>query len=216
MSVKVNGDVIPDQAIEFELSRLVRFYSGHMDAAEVRKQMDVLKERAKQQAIGAKLLIDEARRLDLHPPDDLVENQVQQMIKEAGGDDAFEEVMKKQGLTLDYVRRNVAEGRRVDMLVEKLTEGLDDPTEEELEQHFEAHESEYTAPPRWAQTSRPACYCDDIPSAPREITCWPTTRPVSLGSARKPIPNGRTRILLCPPSASPGPWTKPVGRGSIC
>ena len=148
MAVKVNGDAIPDQAIEFELSRLVRFYSGHMDASEIRKQMDVLKERAKQQAIGAKLLIDEARRLDLHPPDDLVENQVQQMIKEAGGDEAFEEITKKQGLTIDYVRRNVAEGRRVDMLVEKLTEGLDDPTEEELEQHFEAHESEYTAPPR--------------------------------------------------------------------
>lgn len=148
MTIRVNGDIIPDEAIMYELSRLVQFYSEHMSEAEVRKQMDALKARARDQAIGAKLLIEEADRLDIQVADAVVDESLRQLMKSAGGREQFKELVRKQGLTEDLVRRNIRRGKRVDLLVEKITEGVSDPTEEEMLEHFREHVDEYREPDR--------------------------------------------------------------------
>ncbi|NLC83160.1 MAG: hypothetical protein GX748_18455, partial [Lentisphaerae bacterium] len=71
--VKVNGQVIPQEAVQFELERLVRFYAEHgMPQDQIRAQLPELVKKATEQAVGAKLLIDEANRLDLQVGDDAV------------------------------------------------------------------------------------------------------------------------------------------------
>lgn len=132
----------------YELSRLVQFYSQHMSEAEVREQMDALKTKARDQAIGAKLLIEEANRLDIRVPDDVVDASLRELIESAGGPDAFDELLAKQGLSEDTIRRNIERGKRVDLLVEKITEGISDPTEEEMRAHFREHAVEYRHPDR--------------------------------------------------------------------
>ena len=54
--VWIDGEELPQAAIEFELARLVRFYREHAPPESVESQMDVLRRRAVDQAIGAKLL----------------------------------------------------------------------------------------------------------------------------------------------------------------
>ena len=55
----VNGAEISAEAVEFELERLVRFYSAHgASAEEVRGCLGLLREKALEQAIGARLLLD--------------------------------------------------------------------------------------------------------------------------------------------------------------
>ena len=72
--IKVNGREIPKNAVEFELNRLIRFYAEHgMPEDKIRHELPVLKERAEQQAIGAKLLFDEAARLDIPVSEDEIE-----------------------------------------------------------------------------------------------------------------------------------------------
>ena len=62
----VNGQPISAAAVGFELDRLVRFYANHgISAEEVKKSLSVLREKALEQAIGAKLLLDRAAQLDL-------------------------------------------------------------------------------------------------------------------------------------------------------
>jgi len=148
MTIRVNGDILPDEAVMYELSRLVQFYSEHMSEAEVRNQMGALKTRAKDQAIGAKLLIEEANRLDIQVPDTKVDESVRELIEAAGGQAKFEELLAKQGLSEDSIRRNVRRGKRVDLLVEKITEDVSDPTEAEMQAHFEEHSKEYREPDR--------------------------------------------------------------------
>ncbi len=148
MTIKVNGEEIPEAAIEFELSRLIQFYAQHMDEAQIRLQMESLKERALEQAIGAKLLILEASRMDISVSDDDVEKSYSQMVENVGGEAAFKGVMAQQGLDDKAVKENIREGRRVDHLVETLTSGLSDPTEDEMKAHFEAHTEEYMKPER--------------------------------------------------------------------
>lgn len=148
MSVKINGEYIPDAAVEFELGRLIRFYSQHMDASQVREQMDALKKRAVEQAIGAKLLIAEASRLCFKVSEADIDKSLKQMIASAGGDEALAGMMKSQHLTIDAVRENIREGCRVDKLIEKITEGTPDPSDAETKAHFESHSREYARPER--------------------------------------------------------------------
>ena len=44
--IAVNGEVIPPEAIAFELSRLAQFYSRHMAEEQVRQQLPELRARA--------------------------------------------------------------------------------------------------------------------------------------------------------------------------
>ena len=148
MAVRVNGDLIPDEAVQYELTRLVKFYAEHVSEQEIRKQMPELQARAREQAIGAKLLMDEALKLDFNVSDEKIEAKLQQVIKDAGGQQNFDELLKKQCATVDQLRTSISQGVKVDMLVERVSSDVSDPTEEELEAHFNAHSEEYAKPER--------------------------------------------------------------------
>jgi len=143
MPILVNGEAIPEQAVQYELDRLVRFYSEHMPPDKVREQFDALKARARDQAIGAKLLMNEAERLDIRVSKDDVDERIDEMKENCGGEDGFAKQLTDQGLTEDMVREGVARGRRMDLLVEKITTEAPEPTEADIEAHFEAHKDEY-------------------------------------------------------------------------
>ena len=144
MTSRVNGEEISQQAIEYELGRLLRFYAEHMPEEQVRRQLDLLKEKARDQAIGAKLLIEETLKLDLKVDPDDVTASLETMVKDAGGREAFDELLARQGITENVIRDGIEQGRRVDMLVERITAGLSDPTEAEMKAHFDEHSEEYT------------------------------------------------------------------------
>ena len=92
-TVKVNGQVISREAIQFELERLVRFYAEHgMSQEEIREQLPDLVKKATDQAIGAKLLMDEAARLDLQVTDEDLDGEVAKIVDQVGGEDAFSAV----------------------------------------------------------------------------------------------------------------------------
>lgn len=148
MTLYVNGAPIPEEAIQYELDRLVRFYSEHMSASEIRSQMDALKRHAKEQAVGARLLVVEAARLDIQVPGDDVRERLDQMIENAGGRPAFDEILRQQGMTEEAVLQGIEQGRKVDLLVDRITEGTPDPTEDEIRAHFEEHGEEYSRPER--------------------------------------------------------------------
>ena len=89
-TIKVNGEVIPQDAIQFELERLVRFYAEHgMSQEQIRAQLKTLAQQAAQQAIGTKLLLDEAARLDLPVSDAEVDEQVEKIVLQVGGREVF-------------------------------------------------------------------------------------------------------------------------------
>jgi parvulin-like peptidyl-prolyl isomerase len=148
MPIRVDGQLIPVSAILFELDRLVRFYSEHLAPEELENQMPLLRKRAREQAIGAKLLIDEAGRLDIKVPGADIERRLEIMIKRAGGREKFDSVLKAQKMTEAGVRAGIEQGRRVDLLIERITAGLDDPTEAEMQAHFDQHTDEFMTPER--------------------------------------------------------------------
>jgi parvulin-like peptidyl-prolyl isomerase len=143
--VKVNGQAIPEEAIQFELERLVRFYTDHgMSQDQIRAQLPSFVQKATEQAIGAKLLLDEAAKLDLPVSEAEIDEQVEKIVQQVGGREAFQAALAQQKTTEAAFRVQLKSGKRVDKLVEKAVAGVADPTEEEIQKHFEEHKGEYS------------------------------------------------------------------------
>lgn len=144
--MKVNGTDITPQAIEFELKRLLRFYASHMSVEQMNGQMEALRRKALDQAVGTQLLIEQVNRLDMPIPPAEVDEALRAMEKNAGGPAALHDLMVRQGLTPAALRKSIETGRKLDRLVAQITSACNDPTEDELLAHFKAHQEEYQAP----------------------------------------------------------------------
>ncbi|HQL51961.1 MAG TPA: peptidylprolyl isomerase [Kiritimatiellia bacterium] len=143
-TVKVNGQVIPQDAIQFELERLVRFYAEHgMSQEQIKAQLPALVQKATEQAIGTKLLMDEAAKLDLPVSDAELDEQVAKIVEQVGGEAAFRQALQQQNTSEDAFREQLRRGRRVDKLIEKAVAGEPDPTEAEIEAYFNGHQDEF-------------------------------------------------------------------------
>lgn len=146
--ITINGQKLPEEAIEFEYRRLLQFYSQHMPPEQLKAETASLRAKAVDQAIGAKLLIDEAHRLDIQVPAARVDERINSMIEQIGGQEVFELRLKENGFTEAELRQNIQQGCKVDLLIEKLCEGLNDPTEAEMREHFDVNKDSYVQPER--------------------------------------------------------------------
>jgi len=146
--ITINGQPLPEEAIEFEYRRLLQFYSQHMPAEQLKAETANLRAKAVEQAIGAKLLIDEAVRLDIQVPPARVDARINSMIEQVGGREVFGMRLKENGFSEKALRQNIEQGCKVDLLIEKLCEGLNDPTEADMRAHFEANRESYVQPER--------------------------------------------------------------------
>ncbi|MBQ9432123.1 MAG: peptidylprolyl isomerase [Kiritimatiellae bacterium] len=141
----VNGREITPEVIQFELERLIRFYAEHgMPQDQIRQQLPQLTQQARQQAIGSRLLMDEANQLDIPVTDGEVDDQLEKIRRQLGGDEKLNRALAERKTSLHDFREQLRRGRRVDKLVEKITAGAEDPSEADLLSHFNAHKSEYS------------------------------------------------------------------------
>ena len=143
----VNGQEISGEAVQFELDRLVRFYMGHgMSMAEVKQNLPKLEEKALEQAIGAKLLLDRAAQLDLPVTAGDIDAEVQKVVTQVGGEENYKKALAAQGISETEFRKELEKGARVNMLVNQACAHVADPTEDEVAAFYEAHKDEYVEP----------------------------------------------------------------------
>ena len=145
----VNGQEISGEAVGFELDRLVRFYMSHgMTMEEVKKNLPKLEEKALEQAIGAKLLLDRAAQIEFPVTAADIDAEVRKVVTQVGGEDNYKKALAAQHITESEFRRELEKGVRVNMLVNQACAHVADPTEEEVAAFYEAHKSEYVEEPK--------------------------------------------------------------------
>ncbi len=145
----VNGEPIAREAVQFELDRLVKFYASHgMNQDEIKKNLEKLVERAQEQAIGAKLLLARAGELELEVPQQAIEIQVQQVIQQVGGRENFVKALAAQKISEEDFRKELVKGCRVDMLVNQACSGVEEPTEKDVADYYEAHKDDFVSQPQ--------------------------------------------------------------------
>jgi len=147
--VSVNGQEISGEAVQFELDRLVRFYMSHgMSMDEVKQNLPKLEEKALEQAVGAKLLLDRAEQLDIPLTTADVDQEVAKVVMQVGGEENFKKALEAQGVTEIAFRKELEKGAKVNKLVEQACAGVSEPTEDEVAAFFEQHKSEFVTQPQ--------------------------------------------------------------------
>ena len=145
----VNGMEISGEAVQFELDRLVRFYMGHgMTMDEVKQNLPKLEEKALDQAVGAKLLLDRASELDMPVTAADIDAEVSKVVTQVGGPENYKKALDAQGITEAQFRKELEKGAKVNKLVEQACAGVADPTEDEVAKFYEAHKAEFVTPPQ--------------------------------------------------------------------
>lgn len=146
---KVNGFEVTKQAVGFELDRLVRFYMSHgMSMQEIKDNLPKLQEKALDQAIGARLLLERSQQLDVPVTAADIDAEVAKVIGQVGGEENFKKALAAQNISEDDFRKELEKGARVNKLVEQACTGVEEPTEEDVSAFYEAHKSEYVTEPK--------------------------------------------------------------------
>ena len=145
----VNGQEISGEAVQFELDRLVRFYMSHgMSVEDVKKNLPKLEEKAMEQAIGAKLLLDRSFELDIPVSAADIDAEIAKVIEQVGGEENYKKALEAQGLAEEDFRKELEKGAKVNKLVAQACSEVPDPTEDEVASFFEAHKAEFVEPPQ--------------------------------------------------------------------
>ena len=145
----VNGQEISGEAVQFELDRLVRFYMSHgMSMEDVKKNLPKLEEKALEQAIGAKLLLDRSSELDIAVSAADIDAEVAKVIEQVGGEENYKKALEAQGLAEEDFRKELKKGAKVNKLVAQACSEVPEPTEDEVASFFEAHKAEFVEPPQ--------------------------------------------------------------------
>lgn len=143
----VNGVEISGEAVGFELDRLVRFYMSHgMTMEEVKQNLPKLEEKALEQAIGAKLLLDRAMELDIPVTDADIQQEIDNVTAQVGGEENFKKALEAQNITLETFKKELEKGAKVNKLVNQACSSVPEPTEAEIALFFEAHKDEFKVP----------------------------------------------------------------------
>ena len=146
---KVNGFEVNKQAVGFELDRLVRFYMSHgMSMQEIKDNLPKLQEKALDQAIGARLLLERSQQLDVPVSAADIDAEVAKVVEQVGGEENFKKALAAQNITEEAFRSEFEKGARVNKLVEQACTGVEEPTEQEVTDFYEAHKSEYVTEPK--------------------------------------------------------------------
>ena len=143
----VNGAEISKEAVSFELDRLVRFYMSHsMSMEEVKRNLPKLEEKALEQAIGAKLLLDRSAQLDIPVSAADIDAEIAKVVMQVGGEENARTALAAQNITEEAFRKELEKGARVNKLVEQACSSVPDPTEEEVTACYEARKDEFVTP----------------------------------------------------------------------
>lgn len=146
---KVNGFEVNKQAVGFELDRLVRFYMSHgMSMQEIKDNLAKLQEKALDQAIGARLLLERSQQLDVSVTAADIDAEIAKVIEQVGGEENFKKALAAQNISEDDFRKELEKGARVNKLVEQACTGVEEPTEQDVTDFYEAHKSEYVTEPK--------------------------------------------------------------------
>ena len=92
--MKVNGEEIPQKAVEYELNRLIHFYVTHgIPQDQIKASLESLKARAEEQVIGTFLLFGEANRQDIPVTEEEIDESIRAMEQQAGGAEKLREIL---------------------------------------------------------------------------------------------------------------------------
>jgi len=146
MTLRINGEPIPNLVVEQEIRRLVHVYGAQMNPKALAEYMPKIRRQAKDHAIGRKLLLNEARQQELDIPAPEIETEIDGLIKTCGSAEALDRHLTTLGKTRADLRQDIFDARQIEALVEIVTADIAEPQDEDAAKYYELHEGEFVQP----------------------------------------------------------------------
>ncbi len=127
MAIRVNGELVSIRSVVIELTRLVNFYREHLPGEDLDENRDILIFKAKDQAIGARLLLAEAKKAGVRVSEDDVTARRAVLVAEAGGEASLTDIMDSQELDEVGFRQSIVDSLMIDKLVKALVSRIEGP-----------------------------------------------------------------------------------------
>ncbi len=142
MALLINGERIDDAVIDGEFSGIKAYFEslGNVSCCE---RNDEFRGYARQNIIARVLLSQEALRAHPKVPDDQVEDAINKLKEEHGGEERFFSTIGSGPEQMDVVRRDVEVNLRVRHMLEQLSASDSPPTDAELYRYYEQHLDAY-------------------------------------------------------------------------
>jgi hypothetical protein len=132
MAIRVNGELVSSRSVVTELTRLVNFYREHLPGEDLEENREILIRKAKDQAIGARLLLAEAKKAGVRVSESEVTARRMALVAEAGSEEALTNLLDSQGMDEEWFRQSLVDSLMIDRLVTVLISRIEDPTDDEV------------------------------------------------------------------------------------
>lgn len=114
------------------------------------EQRAMLQQRAQQMVmedlVSRTLLLNSATKEGIKVSDKEMDERIADISKGFDGEMTLEQVLESAGMKLDEMKSRLEEDVKVGKLVEKVTEEIKEPTEEDVKKYFEENSSEFEQP----------------------------------------------------------------------
>ena len=136
MALTVNGEKVNGAEVEAEFQRLLPHYEQYVRSndPEGEGNDEQLREWARENVVERMVVLQAAKDLDAEVPQEQI-------------DEAYEQVKERAGDTpVDEVKADIELQMRVDKLMEQGVADVADPSDEELQEFYDAHQDQLTTP----------------------------------------------------------------------
>lgn len=137
-----------DEAVRIEEARLRAVYAGRFSEEEMRKRAGMIREQAQRIARVRAALLSEARRRGMEASPVEVEDEIDNLRRACGSEDAFQRHLSRLRMSIADVRERIVEAKIVEALARQIASDIQDPTDREVEEFFAANPMLFATPER--------------------------------------------------------------------
>lgn len=138
----VNEDVITDE----ELNVFLKITSMDEEPEVKDKDLQELKKALLDRMIEDRLILQEAKRLQLKPDEKIIEDRIRDIKQKAGNERAFEQALKAEGVSLNELREKLKNQILVYLVIEREIKNKVTVSPKEVTDFFNLHQSEFVVP----------------------------------------------------------------------
>lgn len=138
----VNGDVITQE----ELDLFMKMAQMDKEEGLPQENPEELKKELLNRLIEDRLILQEAKTLQLKIDESLVEDRIRDVKQRAGGESAFNEALRNQGFSLTELREKIVNQLLIYNVIQKEVKAKVNVSPKEVADYYQDHESEFLTP----------------------------------------------------------------------
>ena len=142
----VNGEVITQREVTWLLIPIYEEYKGEYTGKRLEVKMVEAEDNILNQLIEDKLVLSEAKRLDIKVSDEEIEGKLDAVRSKFGTEEEFRDVMARQNVTLSELRERFKSDLIKSKLVRQKVGWGATITPSEVREYYDAHKEEFMSP----------------------------------------------------------------------